>query len=104
MNNEIFTQLMVGIITIMGALVSAYLIPWLKTKVEATQMADLISFVEKMVKWANQTIPAEEWERKKEEVTARVITYVNRHSGIELTDDDIDAIIEAVVNSVKLKG
>lgn len=104
MNNEIFTQLVIGIMTIAGALVSAYLIPWLRVKVETTKMADFISFVEKMVKWANQTIPAEEWKRKKQEVTNRVIDYVSRHSGIDLTDDDIDAIIEAVVNSVKAES
>ena len=104
MNNQIFTQLVCGIITIIGALISAYLIPWLKVKVDTTKMADFISFVENVVRWANQTIPAEEWERKKEEVTQRVVSYVERHSGLELTDDDIDAIIEAVVNSVKMKG
>ena len=104
MNNQIFTQLVCGIITIIGALVSAYLIPWLKVKADTTKMADFIGFVEKAVRWANQTIPAEEWERKKAEVTQRVVSYVERHSGLELTDDDIDAIIEAVVNSVKMKG
>lgn len=104
MNNQIFTQLLCGIITIIGALVSAYLIPWLKAKADTTKMADFIGFVEKAVRWANQTIPAEEWERKKAEVTKRVVSYVERHSGLELTDDDIDAIIEAVVNSVKMKG
>ena len=104
MNNQIFTQLLCGIITIIGALVSAYLIPWLKVKADTTKMADFIGFVEKAVRWANQTIPAEEWERKKAEVTKRVVSYVERHSGLELTDDDIDAIIEAVVNSVKMKG
>lgn len=104
MNNQIFTQLVCGIITIIGALVSAYLIPWLKVKADTTKMADFIGFVEKAVRWANQTIPAEEWERKKAEVTKRVVSYVERHSGLELTDDDIDAIIEAVVNSVKMKG
>ena len=97
MNNQIFTQLVCGIITIIGALVSAYLIPWLKVKADTTKMADFIGFVEKAVRWANQTIPAEEWERKKAEVTKRVVSYVERHSGLELTDDDIDAIIEAVV-------
>ena len=104
MNEQIFTQLVCGIIAILGALISAYLIPWLKAKVDTTKMADFISFVENVVRWANQTIPPEEWERKKEEVTQRVISYVERHSGLELTDDDIDAIIEAVVNSVKMKG
>lgn len=104
MNNQIFTQLLCGIITIIGALVSAYLIPWLKVKADTTKMADFIGFVEKAVRWANQTIPAEEWERKKAEVTKRVVSYVERHSGLELTDDDIDAIIEAVVNSIKMKG
>lgn len=102
MNSQLFTQLVVGIILIIGSIVSAYVVPWLKVKVDTTKMADFISFVEKVVRWANQTIPAEEWERKKKEVTARVISYVERHSGLELTDDDIDAIIEAIVNSVKL--
>lgn len=104
MNEQIFVQIICGIVTVIGALISAYLIPWLKVKVDTTKMADFINFVEKVVRWANQTIPAEEWERKKEEVTARVISYVERHSGLELTEDDIDAIIEAVVNSVKMKG
>lgn len=103
MNNELFTQVICGIITILGALISAYLIPWLRVKVEATQMADLISFVEKCVKWANQTIPPEEWERKKKEVTQKVADYVERHITIELTDEDLDAIIEAIVYSIKMK-
>lgn len=104
MNEQIFTQLVIGIITIVSALVSAYLIPWLKVKVETTQMADLIGFVEKCVKWANQTIPEEEWKRKKQEVTNLVEEYVNKHTGLVLTDADLDAIVEAVVYSVKNKN
>lgn len=104
MNNQTFTQLLIGIITFMGALVSAYVIPWLKTKVQTTQMADLIGFVEKCVKWANQTIPEDEWKRKKYEVMQKVEEYLNKHTGLELTESDLDAIVEAIVYSVKMKG
>lgn len=101
MNGELFTRVIIGIIMIVSALISAYLIPYLKVKVDTTRMADLINFVEKCVKWANQTIPEEEWKRKKEEVTNKVISYAKQTLHIDLTDDEIDAIIEAIVYSVK---
>lgn len=104
MNSQLFTQLVVGIILIIGSIVSAYVVPWLKVKVETTQMADLIGFVEKCVKWANQTIPEEEWKRKKYEVMQKVAKYVEDHTGLVLTEADLDAIIEAVVYSVKNKN
>lgn len=104
MNSELFVKLIVSLIGIMSALISAYLIPYLKTKVETTQMADLIGFVEKCVKWANQTIPEEEWKRKKYEVMQKVAKYVEDHTGLVLTEADLDAIIEAVVYSVKNKN
>lgn len=104
MNSEIFVKLIVSLIGIMSALISAYLIPYLRTKVETTQMADLIGFVEKCVKWANQTIPEDEWKRKKLEVMQKVRDYVEKHTGLMLTDNDLDAIVEAVVYSVKNKN
>jgi len=107
MNTQIFTQLVIGTILVIGALVSAYLVPpikeWLVTKVGAQKMEDFVGFVKKCVEWANQTIPPEEWERKKQEVTKMVVDYVEKHTGLDLTDKEIDAIIEALVYSVKHK-
>lgn len=101
MSSELFVKLIVSLIGIISALVSAYVIPYLKAKVDSTLMADLISFVEKCVKWANQTIPEEEWKRKKNEVTALVEDYAKEHLHFDLTEEQIDAIIEAIVYSVK---
>lgn len=101
MKSELFVQIMSGIVMILCGLISAYLVPWLRAKAENTRMEGLFDFVEKMVKWANQTIPAEEFQRKKKEVYERVIAYTQTHGIIDLTESDIDAIIEAVVNSVK---
>lgn len=107
MNSQLFTQLVIGIILVVGALISAYILPplkdWIVSKIGAQKMADFVSFVEKCVKWANQTIPAEFWEKKKEEVVALVKDYISKHEGLELTDEEIDAIIEAIVYSVKHK-
>ena len=101
MSNEIFLQLLTGIITIIGALISAYVIPYLKVKVNSTEMADLINFVEKCVKWANQTIPEEEFKRKKQEVFNLVSNYLQQNTSLNLSEEDLDAIIEAIVYSVK---
>ena len=101
MSNEIFLQLLTGIITILGALISAYVIPYLKVKVNSTEMADLINFVEKCVKWANQTSPEEEFKRKKQEVFNLVSNYLEQNTSLKLSEEDLDAIIEAIVYSVK---
>lgn len=103
MNSELLVKLVVSLIGVVGAIVSAYLIPYLKAKVNNTLMADLIGYVEKCVKWANQTIPEVEWKRKKQEVTNLVQEYAKDKLHFELTDSQIDAIIEALVYSVKHK-
>ena len=60
-----------------------------------------LRFVMQMVEWANQTIPAEEWERKKQEVYERVLAYAEQNNSIGFTEEQIDAIIEAFVIECK---
>lgn len=101
MNHELFTQIIVVLIMFVGMVLSSYVIPWLSSKTQGTELAKLYEYAKSAVEWANQTIPKEEWERKKTEVMALVINYMTENLKIKLSDKDIDVIIEALVNEAK---
>lgn len=105
MSTEQIFEIISALMKIAGIVFAVYIAPSLKqimvVIVSYINEHKFFKFVLQMVEWANQTIPAEEWERKKEEVFERVLEYVSQHSSIEFTDDQIDAIIEAFVNEVK---
>lgn len=101
MNSEIFTQIIVTLIMIIGAVVSSYIIPFLSSKFQSNELDKLMDFAKKSVEWANQTIPPDQWERKKNEVMNLVIDYMEKNLKIKLSTRDIDVIIEALVNEAK---
>lgn len=101
MNSEIFTQIIVTLIMIIGAVVSSYVIPYLTSKVQLNELDKLMDFAKKSVEWANQTIPPDQWERKKNEVMNLVIDYMEKNLKIKLSTRDIDVIVEALVNEAK---
>lgn len=101
MNSEIFTQIIVTLIMIIGAVVSSYVIPYLTSKVQSNELDKLMDFAKKSVEWANQTIPPDQWEKKKKEVMNLVIDYMEKNLKINLSTRDIDVIVEALVNEAK---
>lgn len=101
MNAEIFTQIVLAVITIVGALVSAYVIPFIKSKMTQSDMQRLVEFVKIAVRCANQIFTPEQWERKKEYVLNLVKEFIEANLKIKLTDEQIDAIIEGIVNLIK---
>lgn len=101
MNAELFTRIVVSIVTIVMSLIGAYVIPLIKAKIGEVEMNKLLDFALKCVKWANQTIPKEEWERKKAEVMDKVIDFMDKNLKISLSVEQVDAIIEAFVIDCK---
>lgn len=101
MKSEIFVQIALLLIALVGMIISTYVIPWLSSKTEGIELEKLMNYTKKAVEWANQTIPSEEWKRKKEEVTALVIAYMTNNLKIQLSEKDVDVIIEALVNEAK---
>lgn len=101
MNSEMFVQIVVVLIMIVGMVVSSYIIPFIQSKTQGTELDKLFDYTKKAVEWANQTIPPEEWERKKREVMALVVDYMEKNLKINLSMKDIDVIIEALVNEAK---
>lgn len=101
MNGEIFTQIVLAIITIVGAVVSAYVIPFIKSKITDADMQRLLEFVKIAVRCANQIFTPEQWAEKKNYVVRLAKEFIAQNLKIELTDEQVDAIIEGLVNIVK---
>lgn len=101
MSNELFLQIMGGIITILCALITGFVIPWLKSKVDAEQTAKLSYYVDMAVRCAEQIYTPEQWEQKKEYVTNYITDLINTTFKIKLSAEDINVLIEGAVNQIK---
>ena len=100
MTPEIITKVTECALTVIVLLVSAYLIPWLKTKISEEKLKELEKFCEQAVRAAEQLYTPEEYKQKK----AYVLSLINEQIeklGLGLNEAEIDAIIEGIVNYVK---
>lgn len=87
-----YTQIISAVIALISAIVSAFLIPWLKTKIDANKLQTIKTYVEIGVKAAEQLYAATDGEEKK----AYVINFLAEH-GIRFDVSTIDQLIEAAV-------
>lgn len=100
MNNEVITVIIKAIIMVLSVLVSSVLIPYLKDKIGENKYAELCNYVEWAVRCAEQLYTPEQWSEKKEYVTAYIIRKA-KELNMELTEEDINVLIEGIVNLVK---
>ena len=87
-----YTQIISAVIALISALVSAFLIPWLKTKIDADKLQTLRTYVEIGVKAAEQLYTAAEGDKKK----SYVISFL-AGKGIKFDVEIVDKLIEAAV-------
>ena len=100
MTPEMISKVTECALTVIVLLVSAYLIPWLKTKISEEKLEELEKFCEQAVRAAEQLYTPEEYKLKK----AYVLSLINEQIeklGLGLNEAEIDAIIEGIVNYVK---
>ena len=101
---DLIVRTVLLIIAILGSIVSYYVIPVLKAKANSDSYGLFNYFVVNAVRAANQLFTKEECEKKKEYVVNLVLEYLQENTGLDFTDEQIDAIIEGVVNEVKRIG
>lgn len=101
MEKEIFMQIVGAVFTLIMSLITAYLVPWIKTKMDANQLAQINKYIELAVRCAEQIFTPEQWREKKDYVYDYIINKVETEFKIHLTEADIDLMIEGVVNEVK---
>ncbi len=100
MTPEMITKVTECALTVIVLIVSAYVIPWLKTKISEEKLEELEKFCEQAVRAAEQLYTPEEYKLKK----AYVLSLINEQIeklGLGLNEAEIDAIIEGIVNYVK---
>ena len=87
-----YTQIIAAVIALISALVSAFLIPWIKTKIDADKLQTVQAYVEIGVKAAEHLYAASEGDKKK----AYVISFL-AGKGIKFDVETVDKLIEAAV-------
>jgi LL-H family phage holin len=103
MDTKVFMTIAMAIISIAGALVSAYVIPWIKTKISAQDMETIVFWVRFAVRCADQLFTPEQWAEKKQYVMNYIIDMANK-LGLKLTEQDINVLIESAVNEIHHGG
>lgn len=63
--NDLFIKIVSAILTIIVALITSVVIPWIKTKITAEQMELLKRYTEYAVRCAEQIYSPDEWQDKK---------------------------------------
>ena len=99
------TEIIVKIIfSIVLILISTYLIPYLKTLRDDVRWQKLINMVEAAVNAAEQTIKEPGSGKEKKEMVVKFVTKWMVEQGISVTEDEVDALIEAAVKRMNDKS
>lgn len=92
------------VVSICAALITVYVVPYLKTLRQDKRYASLMDMVEVAVKAAEQTIKEPgQGDYKKAEVIAFVSDWMTEH-GIKISQEELSQLIECAVFSMKQEG
>lgn len=92
-----YTMLFEGIITILVALVTMFVVPYIKSKVSAEDLAEIVKWVKIAVEAAEMIFRESGMGEKKKEY---VKDFLESH-GIKYDAEQIDALIESAVLELK---
>lgn len=99
--NELTFDILKIVISVCAALVTVYVIPYLKTLKEDRRYAQILDMVEVAVRAAEQTIKgAGKGVEKKKEVENIIYAWL-LEKGIEITPEQINQLIECAVYQLK---
>ena len=92
------TQIILAIITLMGMLITRYLITWIKSKTNEKQYATLVNLAKVGVYAAEQLFTTEQWKEKK----AYVVNLLEEN-GYTVDATAVDALIESMVQELHIQ-
>lgn len=92
------TQIILAIITLIGAIISRYLIPWIKSKLDDRQEQTFRTLVRVGVFAAEQIYKSEQGQEKK-----NYVLDLLRKNGYEVYSDSVEATIEATVKELRIE-
>lgn len=92
------TQIILAVITLIGALITRYLIPWIKEKTNEKQFEALKLLAKVGVYAAEQIFSTEQWKEKKQ----YVLDFLKKN-GYEVDAPAVDALIESLVRELRIE-
>lgn len=104
MTTELFIKLIMSLISVLGVIFTAYILPWIKSNVAQKQLEQLSYYISVAVRCAEQIYTPEQWKEKKQYVMDYILNDINSKLHINLNEKDIDIIVEGIVNEIKHDG
>ena len=92
------TQIILAIITLISAVLTGFVIPWIKSKLDDRQYGILVSFVKTAVYAAEQIFSTDMWKEKKQYVLDLLV-----ENGYKVDVAAVDALIEATVRELRIE-
>lgn len=87
-------------VTIIGAILTAFVIPWIREKIDESKLDKLLEFTDLAVRYAEQVYTPDQWQEKKETVYEYILEKAES-IGLNLTEKDINLLVEGVVHEIK---
>lgn len=98
--NEIMEMVVKLVLVICMTVITRYVVPWINSWIGDQKRDELRDMIYDCVKAAEKLYTAEQWKEKKEYVTGLITSWINK-KGFSIDDDEIEAMIESVVYTVK---
>ena len=92
------TQIILAVITLISAVLTGFVIPWIKSKLDDRQYGILVAFVKTAVYAAEQLFTSEQWKEKKQYVQDLLV-----ENGYKIDIASVDALIEATVRELRIE-
>ena len=92
------TQIILAVITVIGAIITRYLIPWIKSKLDERQYDVFNGLVRVGVFAAEQLYNSGKIQDKKQYVLELL-----KGNGYQIDDESVNALIEATVKELKIE-
>lgn len=96
--NDITYLIVRCIVVVLATIISVYVIPYIKSKLDDAKYKDLLEAIKTAVQAVEQTM--EGGQVKKEEVVKYISVYLMQHK-IDITPDQLDKLIESAVYVLK---
>lgn len=95
--NDLTFNILKIVIAVSAALITAYLIPYIKNKLKDEKYAQLVAMVETAVRAAEQTFKGSGKGKLKKEDVLSFVHFWMVNNGIDISDAQLDELIEAAV-------
>lgn len=102
--SDIIFEILKIVVMLASLLVTAYVVPWLRDRINTDRVVEVEKWVKYAVLMAQQVYSQESGEKRKEIVLEIIYDILRRNNIDFLSDAQIDTLIEAAVKEMKIAG